>query len=175
MAGVQEFTRIPMSKPRVFIAHDFSGRNNKTDRTTSAPRKVDNYRLSYTNGFKLDDDTDAFIPVYAPVHSGTILETLCKEMVNTDAGIFDVSFGRRYNANVLIEIGISLGLNHPTLVVAEEAHRPLLDFLETLNPLYYQDENDLSERIGKTVHQHIHDFDKRLGSGHIVSDETSKL
>lgn len=162
MAGFEEFERIPLPQPGVFIAHDFSGRDNKTDRVADAPRKVDDYRLSYTDGFIRDDGTTELVPVYAPVHSGTILQTLCKEMINTDAGIFDVSFGRRYNANVLIELGISLGINHPTIVVAEEAHKPLLDFLEILNPLYYKNENDLAERIGDAVRQRIYDFDSRL-------------
>jgi len=162
MAGFEEFERIPLPQPGVFIAHDFSGRDNKTDRVADAPRKVDDYRLSYTDGFIRDDGTTEFVPVYAPVHSGTILQTLCKEMINTDAGIFDVSFGRRYNANVLIELGISLGINHPTIVVAEEAHKPLLDFLDILKPVYYKNENDLAERIGEAVRQRIYDFDSRL-------------
>lgn len=157
MAGFEEFERIPLPQPGVFIAHDFSGRD-KSDNKSDAPRQVEDYRLAYEDGLR-----DAgYIPVYAPVHAGTILQTLCKEMINTDAGIFDVSFGREYNANVLIELGISLGINHPTLVVAEEKDKPLLDFLEVLNPLYYQDDNDLSERIGKVIGERINDFDKRI-------------
>ena len=157
MAGFEEFDRIPLPQPGVFIAHDFSGRD-KSDNKSDAPRQVEDYRLAYEDGLR-----DAgYIPVYAPVHSGTILQTLCKEMINTDAGIFDVSFGRKYNANVLIELGISLGINHPTLVVAEEKDKPLLDFLEILNPLYYHDDNDLSDRIGKVIGERINDFHKRL-------------
>ncbi|HRF98726.1 MAG TPA: hypothetical protein PLZ51_26135, partial [Aggregatilineales bacterium] len=80
----------------------------------------------------------------------------------------DVSFGRKYNANVLIELGISLGLNHPTLVVAEEKDKPLLDFLEILNPLYYRDDNDLAGHIGKVVGERINDFNKRISKHYCV-------
>lgn len=157
IGGFKEFPRNPLPIPSVFIAQDFSGRDREDD-PRDAPRQISDYRLAYEDGLR-----DAgYRPVYAPVHSGTILETLVKEMINTDAGIFDISFGRKYNANVLIELGISLGLNHPTIVVAEEADAPVLDFLTVLDICFYKNDDDLADRIGKVVGKHISDFDSWL-------------
>jgi|GEM_PF-1965825 len=155
--GFEDFHSKALPKPSMFIAHDFTA-SGKAETNADIPRQIEGYRHYYEKGLA----KVGYIPVYAPIYSGTILETLCEEMISTNAGIFDVSFGRQYNANVMIELGISLGINHPTIVVADEKHKPILDFLAPLNPMYYRDSYDLRDKIGVAVKEQIETFQKAI-------------
>lgn len=152
IGGHKEFSRKLNKQSKIFIAHDFSGDNtNSVERDTT--RQIADYRLIYQDGLTPAN----FVPAYAPTTSGTILDTLVEEMVNCVGGIFDLSYGRQYNANVLIELGISLGLNLPTVVIAT-TDQPLLSFLTSLNPYYYSDNDKLAESIGDVVRERVDNF-----------------
>lgn len=141
IGGFHHFTREQLAKAGVFIAHDFFGDD-------------DTKREGYRNKFNIAFRDTPYMPVYAPIDSGTILETLTQSMVNCFAGIFDVTTSRRLNANVLIELGICLAINHPAIVIAEGAD-PLPDFLESLRPLRYTGRRDLIGLLSEELYERI--------------------
>jgi hypothetical protein len=107
---------------RVFVAHRFFGGDANA---------MDDYRLFLQDGL----ERIGYAPRFNGNDSGTLLETICQDIINTEAGIYDVS---GYNANVLIELGMSIGLNQPTVVIAEDDSQPLIAPLQQLNPLRYK-------------------------------------
>jgi NB-ARC domain len=141
IGGFHQFTREQLAKAGVFIAHDFFGDD-------------DTARGGYRNKFDVAFRDTPYMPVYAPIDSGTILETLTQSMVNCFAGIFDVTTNRRLNANVLIELGVCLAINHPAIVIAEGTD-PLPDFLETLQPLRYANRRDLRDQLSQQLDERI--------------------
>lgn len=141
IGGFHHFTREQLAKAGVFIAHDFFGDDDTT-------------RGGYRNKFDVAFRDTPYMPVYAPIDSGTILETLTQSMVNCFAVIFDVTTNRRLNANVLIELGVCLAINHPAIVIAEGTD-PLPDFLETLKPLRYTGRRDLRDQLSQQLDERI--------------------
>jgi len=153
IGGFHQFTREQLAKAGVFIAHDFFGDD-------------DTKRVGYRNKFDIAFRDTPYMPVYAPIDSGTILETLTQSMVNCFAGIFDVTTNRRLNANVLIELGVCLAINHPAIVIAEGTD-PLPDFLETLKPLRYTGRRDLIIQLSQQLDERITES-QRLQHGYCV-------
>ncbi|MDX2138684.1 MAG: TIR domain-containing protein [Chloroflexota bacterium] len=153
IGGFQRFTRERLAKSGVFVAHDFFGDD-------------DVKREDYRNRFNIAFRDTPYMPVFAPIDSGTILETLSQSMVNCHAGVFDVTTNRRLNANVLIELGVCLAINHPAVVIAEGTD-PLPDFLETLKPLRYTGRRDLIAQLSKELDDRIAES-QRLQHGYCV-------
>lgn len=138
---IGEFAEIKPAKrsKTVFIAHSFFGGDSA---------QMQDYRIFLKEGLT----QVGYQPVFSGNASGTLLKTICKEIIDTEAGIFDVS---GYNANVLIELGMSIGLNQPTIVIAQDDRKPLIDSLQQLNPLRYTDAYDLAEGIGQALKEQI--------------------
>lgn len=137
----EEMQPVYQSK-RVFVAHHFFGGDTN---------EMQDYRVFLKDGL----EQIGYLPLFARDDSGTLLETICQDIINTEAGIYDVS---GYNANVLIELGMSIGLNQPTIVIAQDDRKPLIDPLQQLNPLRYADRYDLAEGIGQAVKEHIQKY-----------------
>jgi RNA polymerase sigma factor (sigma-70 family) len=123
----------------VFVAHPFFGGD---------AQKLADYRYYLRDGL----DTIGYTPLFARDDPGYLLETICRDIIDTEAGIYDVT---GYNANVLIELGMSIGLNQPTVVIAEDDNAPLIPPLQQLNPIRYESRIDLTELIGPAVRQRI--------------------
>lgn len=126
----------------VFVAHHFFGGDTN---------EIEDYRGFLKEGLA----QIGYLPLFARDDSGTLLETICQDIINAEVGIYDVS---GYNANVLIELGMSIGLNQPTIVIAQDDKKPLIHPLEQLNPLRYKDHYDLTERIGQALKEHIQTY-----------------
>lgn len=124
---------------RVFVAHPFFGGDAK---------EMDNYRYFFKDGL----ESIGYEPLFARDNSGYMLETICRDIIDTEAGIYDVT---GYNANVLIELGMSIGLNQPTVVIAQDDNAPLIPPLQQLNPIRYASRYDLTDLIGPAVRQRI--------------------
>lgn len=137
----EEMQPVYQSK-RVFVAHHFFGGDTN---------EMQDYRVFLKDGL----EQIGYLPLFARDDSGTLLETICQGIINTEAGIYDVS---GYNANVLIELGMSIGLNQPTIVIAQDDKKPLIDPLQQLNPLRYVDRYDLAEHIGQVVKEQIQKY-----------------
>jgi DNA-binding NarL/FixJ family response regulator len=126
----------------VFIAHDFFGGDE---------RKKDDYRLPFRDAFSKRGYRTLFADEEAA--PGTLLSTICQHIINTEIGIYDVT---GYNANVLIELGLALGLNRPTLVIAKDDRKPLLDFLEEMQPLRYTSYPNLARTVVERLESRLH-------------------
>ncbi len=123
----------------VFVAHPFFGGDAK---------EMDNYRYFFKDGL----ESIGYEPLFASDNSGYLLETICRDILDTEAGIYDVT---GYNANVLIELGMSIGLNQPAVVIAQDDNAPLIPPLQQLNPIRYASRYDLTDSIGPAVRQRI--------------------
>lgn len=123
----------------VFVAHPFFGGD---------AQKLTDYRYYLKDGL----ESIGYEPLFARDDPGYLLETICRDIIDTEAGIYDVT---GYNANVLIELGMSIGLNQPTVVIAEDDNAPLIPPLQQLNPIRYTNRYDLTDLIGPAVNQRI--------------------
>ncbi|GAB5494575.1 MAG: hypothetical protein Phog2KO_47900 [Phototrophicaceae bacterium] len=117
----------------VFIAHDFFGANNQRRR---------DYRLPIREALQ----DSGFVPVFPDeiARPGTLLSTICQHILDVEISIFDVS---TLNENVLIELGLAIGMNRPFLVIANDSIT-LPDELLALDPLRYEIEEDLEATLG---------------------------
>lgn len=150
----QTIQRNRLPKMGVFIAHDFFGDDDSAR---------EGYRTMFDDAFVSTN----YMPLYATGELRTILDTVAPNLINAEAGIFDVSTHRKYNANVLIELGMALGLNYPTVVIAEDDGEPLLDFLEALKPLRYHKRRDLIDQLPDALNE-IVNTDQLLGESYCV-------
>lgn len=137
----EEMQPVYQSK-RVFVAHHFFGGDT---------HEMQDYRVFLKDGL----EQIGYLPLFARDDSGTLLETICQDIINTEAGIYDVS---DYNANVLIELGMSIGLNQPTIVIAQDDGKALIDPLQQLNPLRYENRYKLVKLIGQVVQKRIQNY-----------------
>lgn len=125
-------------KPKnVFVAHPFFGGD---------AQKLADYRYYLRDGL----DTIGYTPLFARDDPGYLLETICRDIIDTEAGIYDVT---GYNANVLIELGMSIGLNQPTVVIAQDDNAPLIPPFQQLNPIRYESRIDLTDLIGPAIRE----------------------
>lgn len=113
---------------RVFIAHDY--------RRGVVP-SIQNYRSPIRASLKGKN----YIPLFADedVQPGVLLSAICQYILDVEISVFDVT---GCNANVLIELGIALGMNQPVVIIAQKDD-PLPPFLQELSPLRYEFMEDL--------------------------------
>jgi hypothetical protein len=145
--GPQELQRRYRSRS-VFVAHSFFNNN--------AEKKRD-YRLFLNDAIS----REGYRPIFPDevAHPGSLLYTICQHILDCDLSIFDIT---GYNSNVLIELGLAIGMNQPILVILEDNGTDLPPFLAELNPMMYKSKVDLARQLGTALIKRVQDAQQSI-------------